>query len=104
MRRPHVLAALVVMATPLTLAAQIPADLAQAIKARDQTIDKVDLATWERLTASDFTLVDEKGRRLTRAERVSEFKKATPATTASICGQQRTTMFAGGTTATRTCL
>ena len=91
-------------AVPCTLAGQTPADLVQAMRARDQAVDKADVAAWERLTAPEFTLVTETGQLLTRADRVAELKKATPAASPSICDQEQITMFARGSAATRRCL
>jgi hypothetical protein len=91
-------------AVPCTLAGQTPADLVQAMRARDQAVDKADVAAWERLTAPEFTNVTETGHLLTRAERVAELKNTKPATTPSICAQEQITMFARGSAATRRCL
>jgi hypothetical protein len=104
MRGLHILTALGMTIVPLVLAAQAPADLPQAIKLRDQAIDKADTATWERLTAPNFTGVDATGHRFTRAERLVELKQQKPAASASSCGQERVTLFANGMAATRTCL
>lgn len=104
MRGLHALAALLLMVSARTVAAQVPADLTQAIKARDQAVGKVDVPAWERLTATGFTVVDDNGHRFTRAERLTDFKKTKPAGSPGVCGQERTAMFANGTTATRTCL
>src|SRR5690348_5055171 len=88
MRSSSGIAALILVVASFALPAQVPADLTQAFKARDQAIDKVDVAAWERVTAAGFIVVDDTGRRLTRAERLTQFKKSKPATTVSTCGQQ----------------
>ncbi len=89
---------------PLGLSAQAPPDFVQAARARDEAIDKVDIATWERLTATNFTVVNDIGRFLTRAERIAEFKNAKPAASPSVCGQEQIVLFANGAAATRRCL
>ena len=76
MRRSHLFATLVLAVASRGLAAQVPADLVQAMKARDQAIDKADVQTWERLTTTDFASVDETGHRVSRADRVTALKKA----------------------------
>lgn len=91
-------------ALPLTLSGQVPADLVQAAQARDQAIDKVDVAAWERLTAPDFTAVNETGHLFTRADRIAKLKKTKPGTLPTSCGQERITMFANGSAALRRCL
>jgi hypothetical protein len=108
MTRKHFLTALVLCCAPVLVEGQAPPqaspDLVKAIQARSDAIDKVDTATWERFTTSRFTVVNPDGRRLTRAERLTELKQAKPAATPSACGSERITMFAGGTAATRQCL
>ena len=68
----------VLLGIPLYAQVQPPADLAQAMRDRDQAIDKADAATWDRLTGDDFTVVMETGRLMTRAERLAEIRKAKP--------------------------
>ena len=62
--------------------AQAPADLQKTMQERDQAVDKADAATWDRLTADDFTLVDEAGTFMTKAQRLAQIKtqKPTPST------------------------
>jgi hypothetical protein len=86
---------------PMVLAGQVPADLVQAVWARETAVDKVDVATWQRLTASEFTVVNDAGRLLTRAERIAELKQTKPVASPTPCGQEKFTMFANGTAATR---
>lgn len=104
MKKRHIVIVLVACCVPLIVKGQAPGDLAQAARARDLAIDKVDVTTWERLTAPDFTVVNETGRLLTRTERIAEFKKMKPAASPSTCGQERIVMFASGNAATRRCL
>jgi hypothetical protein len=89
------------LALPVVLTGQAPADLVQAVRARDAAIEKVDVATWQRFTASEFTVVNDAGRLLTLAERITELKQTKPAPSSTPCGQERITMFANGTAATR---
>jgi len=58
--------------------AQSPADLRAAMGARDSAIARVDAAAWDRLTASTFTVVQEDGVMMTRAERLTQFKAQKP--------------------------
>lgn len=58
--------------------AQVPADLQKTMDERDQAIAKVDAVTWDRLTADDFTLVDETGTFMTKAQRLAQFKTQKP--------------------------
>ena len=62
--------------------AQVPADLQKTMEERDQAVATVDAATWDRLTADDFTLVDETGTVMTKAQRLAQIKtqKPTPST------------------------
>lgn len=63
---------------PATLAAQVPAELRDAIRARDESIAKADASTWDRLTAPSFTVVGEDGRMMSKAQRLAELKKQKP--------------------------
>ncbi len=60
--------------TSTTITAQVPADLREAMRARDEAVAKADAATWDRLTADDFTVVLADGTLLTKAERLAQFK------------------------------
>lgn len=62
--------------------AQVPADLQKTMEERDQAVAKLDAATWDRLTADDFTLVDETGTFMTKVQRLAQIKtqKPTPPT------------------------
>ena len=66
--------------TPGSIAAQVPAELQEAMQARDQAVAKVDAATWDRLTADDFTVVGQDGILMTKAERLAQFKTQSPTT------------------------
>jgi hypothetical protein len=61
--------------------AQVPADLQKTMEERDQAVAKADAAVWDRLTADDFTLVDETGSFMNKAQRLAQLKtqKPTPA-------------------------
>ena len=64
---------------PRGVSAQIPTELREAMRARDQAVAKADAATWDRLTVDDFTVVFQDGRMLTKAERLAEMKQQKPA-------------------------
>lgn len=86
---------------PMAVTGQAPADLVQAVAARNAAIDKVDVPTWQRLTGSQLTVVNDAGRLLTLAERIAELKQTKPAANPTSCSQEQFTMFANGTVATR---
>jgi hypothetical protein len=104
MSRTHLVGALAACCVCTILQAQAPVDFLQAAKARDQAIDKVDIAAWERLTAPEFTEVLETGRLLTRLEVRAKPRNQKPAAAAFVCGEERITTFANGNAATRRCL
>ena len=54
--------------------AQIPDALRAAMAKRDTAVAKADVATWDRLTADDFTVVQESGALMTKAQRIAEMK------------------------------
>ena len=60
------------------LAAEIPVELQQAIRARDQAVAKKDLSTWDRLTMPDFIVVRPEGRLMNKAERLAQIKAEKP--------------------------
>ncbi len=64
---------------PCAMAAQVPAELKEAMRTRDQAGQTADTATWDRLTADDFTVVLADGTLQTKAERLAQLK--TQATT-----------------------
>ena len=80
-----------------------PPDLLQASRARNIAIDKVDAPAWEKLTAAEFTTVDETGHFMARAERLAEFKQQKPNPSSTKC-PSKFTMFANGTAAVERCL
>jgi hypothetical protein len=59
---------------PTAMAAQVPAGLREAMRARDEAVAKADAATWDRLTTDDFTVVLPDGTLLTKAQRLAQFK------------------------------
>jgi hypothetical protein len=59
---------------PTVMTAQVPAELREAMRARDEAVAKADAATWDRLTTDDFTVVLADGSLLTKAERLAQFK------------------------------
>ena len=63
---------------PVSLGAQVPADLQTAMKTRDEALAKGDAATWDRLTAEDFTVVTPDGVLMNKAERLAQFKTQQP--------------------------
>jgi hypothetical protein len=60
------------------VAAEIPPDLQQAIRERDEAVAKKDAATWDRLTTADFTVVFPDGRLMKKAERLAQLKGQKP--------------------------
>jgi len=70
-----------VLAIPLAttgLAAEIPAELQQAIRARDEAVAKKDASTWDRLTTSDFITVRPDGKLMNKAERLAQLMAEEP--------------------------
>jgi hypothetical protein len=45
---------------------------------RDHAVSNVDVAAWDRLTADDFTLVDNTGAFMTKAQRIAQLKTEKP--------------------------
>lgn len=64
------------IATPV--AAQVPADLREAMLARDKAAAQRDVATWDRLTADEFIVVLPDGVRRTKADRLAHLKRQKP--------------------------
>jgi hypothetical protein len=58
--------------------AQVPAELRDAMKARDSAFYAVDAAQWERYTAETFTTVQQDGSLMTRAERLANLRTQVP--------------------------
>src|SRR5262245_3637345 len=75
--------------SPAKLITNTPPDISKAASERDEAVNKVDVATWDRLTAPDFTLVDETGRFMNRADRLAEFKVSKPADSPNPCQQEQ---------------
>jgi len=65
---------------PRESAAQVPAELQEAMRARDEAIAKADADTWDRFTTADFTDVRTDGTLMTRAARLALLKTQTPTT------------------------
>jgi hypothetical protein len=78
-----------------------PTDLVKAAHDRDEAVDKADSATWDRLTTPDFTLVDDSGRFMSKAERIAEIKASKPAASTNPCQQEQFQVY--GSVATRRC-
>ena len=83
---------------PTGVAAQVPAELREAMRARDLAVVKADIATWDRLTTGDFTVVTPDGIMLTKAERLAQLKQQKPDTLRSVL-QEHVTRY--GDTAVR---
>ena len=65
----------IVYLVPLTMAsAQVPDDLRTVMLARDTAVAQANVASWDRLTSSTFTVVTSDGRILTKTERIAELK------------------------------
>lgn len=84
---------------PAVVLAQVPADLQQATRARDQAVSQADTAAWDRLTTEDFTVVGEDGRMRTKAVRLAELGQQKPQ--ASPPTRQREQVKLYGNTAVR---
>lgn len=78
MQRTIVLSAVALALTAQIHAAQVPADLQEAIRLRAQAVAKKDAAVWDRLTTDDFTTVLEDGHLQTKGERLSQLKGEKP--------------------------
>jgi hypothetical protein len=63
---------------PNLTSAQTPLELQDAMRVRGQAVAQADAATWDRLTAHDFTVVLADGTMLTKAQRLAQFKTQTP--------------------------
>jgi hypothetical protein len=50
------------------------------MRARDRAVALADAVTWDRLTADDFSVVQENGVFMTKAERLAELKTQKPGT------------------------
>ncbi len=74
------LVAALALLLPAAATAQVPADLRAAMRARDSAVARADAATWDRLTAAGFSVVQENGALMSKAERLSEMRQQTPST------------------------
>ena len=83
----------------LPLRAQVPADLQQTMRERDRAVNQADAATWDRLTSDEFTLVDENGKFMTKAQRLAELRQQKPE--ASPAPQQQVQVKVYGNAAVR---
>ena len=83
----------------MPLYAQVPADLQQVMRERDRSVTQADAATWDRLTADEFTLVTEDGKLMTKAQRLAELRQQKPE--ASPAPQQQVQVKLYGNTAVR---
>jgi hypothetical protein len=63
---------------PNLTSAQTPPELQEAMRARSQAVAQADAATWDGLTAEDFTVVLPDGSMLTKAQRLAQFKTQKP--------------------------
>lgn len=52
---------------PTGMAAQVPVELREAMRARDEAVAKADSASWDHLTTDDYTVVLADGTLLTKA-------------------------------------
>jgi len=53
---------------------RIPAELHEAIRARDEAVAKKDASTWDRMTMPDFIVVRPEGKLMNKAERLAQLK------------------------------
>jgi len=63
-----------ILVIPGAMAAQVPADLANAIGTRDRAELAFDPVTWGRLTADDFTIVLADGTLMTKAQQLAQLE------------------------------
>ena len=73
-----VLALAAVLVVPGFAQAPVPADLRAAMKQRADALTRADAATWGRLTADNFVVVNGAGALQTKAERVAQIKAGQP--------------------------
>ena len=67
-----------VLSAESVAAEQVPADLRDAMQARDAAFYAVDSAQWEKYNAATFTTVQQDGSFLARAERLVNLRSQTP--------------------------
>lgn len=63
---------------PIMVSAQTDPTLRKAMRARLEAVWKKDAATWDRLTADEFTIVIPEGRLMNKAERLAALKAEKP--------------------------
>lgn len=78
LHRATVVGLLFLEALPALSASQVPPDLREAMRARHEAVCKIDAATWDRLTADEFTVVVPEGKLLTKAQRLAALKTEKP--------------------------
>ena len=109
---------------PLALAGQAPPDLTRAGQVRDHAIQTGDMIAWGQFTAAEFTVVDQSGRFLTRADQLVQLRSVqgielasqpliyidgiradgiAEAGESSACSDLNFVLSANGTVATRRC-
>jgi hypothetical protein len=69
---------LVVCLIPSAGIAQAPSDLQEAMRQRTEAVVNADAATWDRLTADDFTVVLANGTFLTKGQRLALLRTEKP--------------------------
>jgi uncharacterized protein (TIGR02246 family) len=79
MKTPTAVAALVaVLVVPCVSQTRVPADLQTAMKQRADALARADAATWGRLTADKFVVVNGSGIVQTKAERIAQLRAGQP--------------------------
>jgi hypothetical protein len=78
LNRSSALAALWSAAFATLVAAQVSPELREAMRARHEAVWRADAATWDRLTADEFTVVVPDGRLMTKAERLTGLRSENP--------------------------
>jgi uncharacterized protein DUF4440 len=79
---------LVVFLLPSAGIAQAPSDLKEAMRQRTDAVINADAATWDRLTADDFTVVLANGTFLTKGQRLALLKTEKPRPRAALQQEQ----------------
>jgi hypothetical protein len=79
---------LVVCLLPSAGIAQAPSDLQEAMRQRTDAVINADAATWDRLTADDFTVVLASGTFLTKGQRLALLKTEKPRPRAALQQEQ----------------
>ena len=86
MRSQHVLRVAVLLASliPAVVTAQAPPDLLRAMRSRDSAVALGNAVTWNRLSADDFTVVNQAGVLMTKSERLAQLKTQTPSALSAV--------------------